>query len=101
MINDAHCIAYALAIAGRHEAALEAEGTAAAIAADGGHNAVYNRAARGGFDLAAMIGQARDAMGQTADQLEARGRDVPPGERVAHLLTLAGTVEPDSRTARS
>ena len=101
VINDAHCIAYALAIAGRHEAALEAEGTAAAIAADGGHNAVYNWAARGGFDLAAMIGQARDAMGQTADQLEARGRDVPPGERVAHLLTLAGTVEPDSRTARS
>lgn len=101
VINDAHCIAYALAIAGRHEAALEAEGTAAAIAADGGHDAVYNWAARGGFDLAAMIGQARESVGQTADQLEARGRDVPPGERVAHLLTLAGTVEPDSRTARS
>jgi predicted ATPase/class 3 adenylate cyclase len=101
MINDAHCIAYALATAGRHEAALEAGGTAAAIAADGGHNAVHNWAARGGFDLAAMIGQARDVVGQTADQLEARGRDVPARERVAHLLTLAGTVEPDSTTARS
>ena len=98
MINDAHCIAYALATAGHHEAALEAEGTAAAIAADGGHNAVSNWAARGGFDLPAMIAQARDAVGRTADQLEARGRDVPPGERVAHLLTLAGIVEPDSRT---
>jgi predicted ATPase/class 3 adenylate cyclase len=101
MINDAHCIAYALATAGRHEAAVEAAGTAASIAADAGHDAVYNWPARGGFDLAAMISQARDTVGQTADQLEARGRDVPPGERVAHLLTLAGTVEPDSRTARS
>ena len=100
MINDAHCIAYALATAGRHEAALEAAGTAAAIAADAGHNAVDNWAARGGFDLAAMIGQARDAVGQAADRLEARGRDLPPGVRVAHLLTLAGTVERDSRTAR-
>jgi predicted ATPase/class 3 adenylate cyclase len=96
MINDAHCIAYALATAGRHEAALEAAGTAAAIAADAGHNAVSNWAARGGFDVPAMIGRARDVVGQTADQLEARGRDVPPGERVVHLLTLAGTVEPDS-----
>ena len=101
MINDAHCIAYALATAGRHEAAVEAAGTAAAIAADAGHNAVDNWAARGGFDLAAMIGQARDAVGQTADQLEARGRDLSPGERVAHLVTLAGTDDPDSRTARS
>ncbi|MGH2872912.1 MAG: adenylate/guanylate cyclase domain-containing protein [Solirubrobacteraceae bacterium] len=101
MINDAHCIAYALACAGHHEAAVEAEGTAAAIAADGGHSAVYNWAARGGFDSAAMIGQARDAIGQTADRLEAHGRDVPPGERVAHLLTLARTAEPDSGTARS
>jgi tetratricopeptide (TPR) repeat protein len=95
MINDAHCIAYALATAGHHEAALEAAGTAAAIAADAGHRAVYNWAARGGFDVPAMIGRARDAVGPTADQLEARGRDVSRGERVAHLLTLAGTVKPD------
>jgi predicted ATPase/class 3 adenylate cyclase len=101
MINDAHCIAYALAIAGRYKAALEAEGAAAAMAADAGHSAVYNWGTRGGFDLAAMIGQARDAVGRMADQLEARGRDVPPGERVAYLLTLAGTVEPDSTTAPS
>ena len=38
MINHAHCIGYALATAGRHEAAVEAAGTAAAIAADAGHN---------------------------------------------------------------
>jgi predicted ATPase/class 3 adenylate cyclase len=99
MINDAHCIAYALATARRHEGALEAEGMAAAIAADAGHNAVYNWAARGGFDLASMIGEAREAVGQTADELEARGRAAPPNERVPLLLTLARSVKADSTTA--
>jgi predicted ATPase/DNA-binding SARP family transcriptional activator len=98
VINDAHCIAYALATAGRPEAALEAAGTAAALAADAGHSAVSNWAARGGFDLAATIGQARHAVGQRADQLEAHGRDLPPGDRIAHLLTLASTVSPNRRS---
>ena len=100
MINDAHCIAYVLAIAGHHEAALEAQGTAAAMASDAGHNAVYNWAARGGFDLVPTIGHARQIMGHAADQLEARGRDLPPSKRVAHLVALAGSVEPDSSAAR-
>ncbi len=97
MINDGYCVACALTTAGHHREALEAAGTAAAMAADGGHNAVSNWAARGGFDVASLIGKARDAVGEAADQLEARGRDIPSGERVAHLLRLAATVEPGQR----
>ena len=100
VINDAHCIAYALAVAGRHDAALEAEGTASAMASDAGHNAVYNWAVRGGFDLVATIEQARQVVGDAADRVEARGRDVPPGERVAHLRALADAAAPDPSTTR-
>jgi hypothetical protein len=81
MINDAHCIADALAIAGHHEAAFESEGIAAAMASEGGHNAVYDWAARGGFDLVATIGHVRQLVGRAADRLEACGRGVPSRTR--------------------
>jgi predicted ATPase len=82
IINDAHCIRFALACGGQHEAALEAEGVAMAMAAEGGHNAHYP------FDQAPMQ-RAREACGPAAVQIVARGGEILPGARVPRLLELA------------
>jgi predicted ATPase len=82
IVNDSHCVAHALALTGRPEAALEAAGAAAAIAADSGHAVQF-------ADIEAEIDAARNVVGSAAADLIARGRNLEPGERVARVLALA------------
>jgi predicted ATPase len=90
VINDAHCVAHALALAGRPQAALEAAGTADAMAADSGYVNPWP-------EVQAAIDLARDKVGHVAGQLTARGRNLPVGERVSRILTLAQAASGDSQ----
>jgi predicted ATPase/class 3 adenylate cyclase len=86
VINDSKSVAQALALCGHPEAALEAAGAAAAIAEDGGHAIVFP-------DVEAAVHAAEDAVGAASAQLVARGRNLPPGERVPRLVAL-GSLSP-------
>jgi len=89
VINDSKSVAQALALSGHPEAALEASGAAAAIAYDSGHAIVFP-------DVEAAIHAAEDALGAASAELVARGRNLPPGERVPRLLALGRLSAQDS-----
>jgi predicted ATPase len=84
VVNDAYCVAHALALAGRPHAALEAAGAAAALGADSGYVNPFPAAEE-------ALAAARVSVEPSADELIARGRNLPAAERVARLLALAET----------
>jgi tetratricopeptide (TPR) repeat protein len=81
IINDAQCVAHALALTGHPEEALEVAGAAAAIATEGGHGVRFPF-------VEEAIDAAREAVGPASAELVARGHSIPPGERVARVLAL-------------
>jgi tetratricopeptide (TPR) repeat protein len=84
VVNDAYCIAYALALAERPREALEAAGAAAALATDIGYINPFPAAEE-------ALKAARIAVKLSADELIARGGNLPAPERIARLLALAET----------
>jgi predicted ATPase/class 3 adenylate cyclase len=91
MINDSKSVAQVLALSGHPEAALEASGAAAAIADESGHAIVFP-------DVEAAILAAEDAVGAASTELVARGRNLPPGQRVPRVLALGRLSARDSPT---
>ena len=86
VINDSTLLGVALMQAGELLAGLEIAGAAAALASDGGHGGLEYASA---YRVAETIAEARTDAGEAGDEAYARGRGLPPLERVPRILELA------------
>jgi hypothetical protein len=90
VINDGTLAATSLLQAGVLLPGLEAAGAADALASDAGHGGLaYNSA----FRVAETMADARAAAGEAGAAAYARGRALPPAERVPRILALAQGID--------
>jgi predicted ATPase/class 3 adenylate cyclase len=86
VINDGTLLGVALLQAGELLVGLEIAGAAASLASDVGHGGLGYQTV---FRVAETIAEARADAGEAGEEAYARGRGLPPLERVPRMLALA------------